>query len=512
MRRPTAAGTFLFAALLLLAGCGKKPKPAPEPDPDPTPVAVGPAPATKTDPPVRIGPADPDGPMPPLVAIGPPVTPMSGLPVAPPPSEPGKGPAAPEPNPLQPPPPPPALPPPPPPDGKEKEKEPATAKAAWPKDINGRTLTEYVRDATVDLDPAVRERAMRIIPNFGPEIVRKEAGWPKAVLARMEPTKERDPGVRAAAYEAAGLVGFDKDLDTKEAIRILFIAAEQGATGGGARLHAIQTLAAFGSKAETAITYLVGPAMSDVAYETRRSVAFTLGRIAHHEHAGPNPRALAALFKLTEDHSAPVRMEAYQSLVLLGPPLLPRDPKAPAIKDLKLVSDIPKLDDKQIAGYVAVIKKRLSPAVTTPKGAEGPSPTGVVERDKQVEIMARLVLMKFDPKEVTDENLGGISRYVKDKETGPKLQALNVLGLIGQPAAKRIDDMVFALADDDPTVVVAGLTAIIQLGPACKAAIPNVERLRTRGMGKDEKEYWTKLVDQATKLMRESDKAAEKKP
>ena len=165
-----------------------------------------------------------------------------------------------------------------------------------------------------------------------------------------------------------------------------------------------------------------------------------------------------------------------------------------------------------VPGYVAVIKKRLSPAVTTPKGAEGPSPTGVVERDKQVEIMARLVLMKFDPKEVTDENLGGISRYVKDKETGPKLQALNVLGLIGQPAAKRIDDMVFALADDDPTVVVAGLTAIIQLGPACKAAIPNVERLRTRGMGKDEKEYWTKLVDQATKLMRESDKAAEKKP
>lgn len=502
MRRPTAAGTLLLAALAL-AGCGKKPRPA-DPAPEPEPAEVVPPPKPKPE--LRPAPTPPaPTPLPPFVPYGP-APAGGGLPVAPAPSVPGEvrppQPFAAQPDPMLPPPPPP-------PDAKDKDKA-GSVKAEWPKDINGRTLTEYVKDTT-DLDPAVRERALRTIPNFGPDIVRKEAGWPKAVITRMGSENEYDPGVRAAAYEAVGAVGLDKDSDVREAVRILFLAAEKGASGGGARLHAIQTLASFGAKAEGAVNYLVGPPMLDVAYETRRSVAFALGRIAFHEHAGPNHRAQDALLKLAADRSAPVRMEAYQSLSLLGPPLAPRDPRAPLLKDVKDAKDVPKTDEKVVAGFVASIKKRLAPA-PAPKAGDAPSPTGLVERDKQVEIMARLMLMRFDPKELTDDNLAAISKYVNDKETGARLQALSVLGIVGEVGAKKIDDVTRALADEDATVVVAAVSTLIQFGPAGKPAIPAVERLRTRGTTKEEREYWVQLVDRSVKLMRDSDKPPEKKP
>ncbi len=506
MRRPTAAVTFLFTAVVL-AGCGKKPRPA---DPAPEPVTeagpdvvapkVTPKPAESTpDAPAPSPLPNPaPNPIPPFVAYAP-----QPVPVAPMPSAPGAGAttAQPAPQPFQPP------------DmakekDKEKDKGSGSVKPEWPNQINGRSLPEYLKDTT-DLDPAVRERALRIIPGFGPEIVKKEPGWAKAALPRMTSDKERDPGVRAAAYEAVGAVGLEKDADIKEAVRVLFLAAEQGASGGGARLHAIQTLSAFGSKAEGAINYLIGPPMLDVAYETRRSVAFTLGRISLNDHAGPNQRSLDALFKLATDHSAPVRMEAYQSLVLLGPPLLPRPAAAPLLKDMK--GDVPKSDEKAVAGYVAIIKKRLSP-VGQPKANEPPSPTGLIERDKQVEIMARMVMMRFEPKEMTDENLGGVAKYVNDKETGPRLQALNVLGNMGQAGAKKLDDVVRALTSEDADVVVAAITTLVQFGPASKAALPAVERLRTRGTTKEEREYWVDLTKRAVKAIQDTDKPADKKP
>ena len=424
------------------------------------------------------------------------------IPVAPMPATPGMGVAS------QPPAPPPTFPPPPPETKKKEDGGSSTSvKVEWPKEINGRTLLETIKD-TRDLDPAVRERSLRTIPNFGPEIVRREPTWAKAALDRMATSQERDPGVRAAAYEAVGAVGMEKDADIREAVRILFLVAERSESGGGARLHAIQTLSAFGSKAEGAINYLVGPPMLDAAYETRRSVAFTLGRISLNEHAGPIHRAQDALIKLAADHSAPVRMEAYQSLVILGPPLAPRDPKAPLLKDLK--NEIPRSDEKVTAGYVAVIKKRLAPA-PPPKAGETPSPTGLVERDKQVEIMARLVLMRFDAKELNDENLSAVARYANDKEIGPRLQALNCLGQMGPAAAAKINDVVQALTAADADVVVAAITTLVQFGPTSKAAIPAVERLRTRGMTEDEKKYWQKLTDDAVKAIRDTEKK-DKKP
>jgi HEAT repeat protein len=520
------AGSTVAAGL---AGCGHKAKPGPEagtsvaeapaPPPPPRPATspprAEPSPKSDTLPPrPRLdstqslpsfaGPGSPITSAPAgglLPAVPPPdLTPgtqapapklPTPLPATPPPSAPL--PAAPQPNPT------PAEP------AKDKDKEPE-----WPSAINGKPMSEFIREVG-DSDPAIREMALRALPGFGPA-AQKEAG--KLILSHMEPSKESDPGVRAAAFEAAGSLGFDNDLDTREAIRILAIAAEKTAAGGATRLHAIQTLAKFGAKAETAIGALIGENMTrDPAYETRRTIANTLGRIGYHEHEGPSPRVLHCLTSvLIVDKSAAVRLEAYQSIVLLGPPYLPRPAGAPLLKNIKNPAQVPKVDEKLVATYVTAIKRRLAPFKHEPGEKEKESATGLVERDRQVEIYARLALMRLEPKEMTDANIGGIAKYIQGRDTAPKLMALNALSLMGETAAKKIDDVCRGLLDDDPVVVNAAVVTLVSMGQAAKGAIPMIEKLPKDRESKEddkkyfpskekEKEYWTKLSEEAVKTI-----------
>src|SRR5262249_10354891 len=146
-------------------------------------------------------------------------------------------------------PPPPAKDPPSPPVG-VPPKEPE-----WPKEIGGRGAPASVK-GPLDTAPAAPGSAPKTLPQPGPPV--PHATTPdgkmtmgKALLARMDPQRERDPGVRVAAYVCAAAVGFEDDADQKEAIRLLSIAVDQGALGGQTRLQAIQTLATFGPKAES---------------------------------------------------------------------------------------------------------------------------------------------------------------------------------------------------------------------------------------------------------------------
>lgn len=408
--------------------------------------------------------------------------------------------------------------PPPPPVEQKKPPEPKETVSGsikefeWPTEIYGRTLADYVNDLS-DPDPAVRHLALVTIPGFGPHIVKQNKAATKEILVHMERTKELDPGVRAAAYETAGIIGFESDLDTKEAVRLLFTAADQGTFDGGpGRLHAVQTLGSFGPKASGAIPYLVGGPSRDRAYETRRAVANALGRIAFDEVQGPSSRAIDCLIKLLDDHSAPVRLEAAQSLVLLGPPYQPRQKGAVPLKDVKGLP--PPLDTEGIAKYVGTMKKRLAPAKKPQNSREKPSPTGLIEPDMQVEIYIRLAIMRIDLKEMlNEEHLNRLGMYVAGEETGPKLQALAALAMMGDAAAKRLDDVVKVLSHEDPLVVNTAVSTLVAMGTSAKPAIPAIEKLKDREpMAKEpkerdeEKKYWSDLSNEAIKLIVEAGK------
>jgi hypothetical protein len=371
----------------------------------------------------------------------------------------------------------------------------------WPKEVAGKRVGDVIK-AMSDPDPVVRESALRTVVHFGPPAFKAEVDktgrsvLAQKVLQMME--KEPDPNVRFAAYGVAATMGFEKDFEIKEAVRILRVAADQGAAGGPTRFHAVQTLAVFGYRAEVAVQSLIGPPHFDLSYETRRSVAAALGRIGVHEFTGPSHAALKCLTeKMLYDSCAVVRLEAMQAVVLLGPPLMPRekDKAAVPLRDITNPNEFPRVDEKAVATYVLSIKKRIGAA----KGSKDQEP------DDQVDVWARMALIRLDPaKELNDENLTAVAKHLtaKGKDSVVKLQALQAFALLGEGALKKVNDVAAALADDDPAVVTAAAQALASMGPkAAAVAVPALEKLRGRGKEKEEKEYYTKLADEAIKAI-----------
>ncbi len=324
--------------------------------------------------------------------------------------------------------------------------------------IGGKDMFAWIKEVT-DPDPTIRENALRILPSFAPAVQKHAA---KLLLARM--TAEKDPGVRITVFNTAAIIGFENNNDIEEAVRILAVTANTSAPGGLGRLHAVQTLGMIGSKAKGAVNYLVGPPLDDPAYETRRSIARTLGQIAFSETTGPNFKALGALSgTLARDSSASVRMEALQSLVLLGPPwaeVRKPDDKTP-----------PRYDQKGSDIIADNMRTRL---VMNPRAKSQP------EQDKQVEIWCRVVLMRFDPKEINASNLEALSKHIVANELGPRLQALQAISLFGERAADRLDDILTALEDEELQVIATTLNTLTSMGPAAKASIPALEKLEKR--------------------------------
>lgn len=350
-----------------------------------------------------------------------------------------------------------------PPKGPTKPPEPK-----WPVELGGKDLAAWLKDVT-DPDPAVREFALKTLPNFGPENVRRAAG--KLLLTRM--TAEKDPGVRITVFNTVALIGFESAADEKEAVRILAETASNSPPGSLSRLHAVQTLGLIGPRAEAAVSSLVGPPCTDPAYETRRSVANTLGRIAFNETTGPNVKALTALANtLARDVSAAVRMEALQSLVVLGPPWA--GPAPPGGKTP------PKINWDAGKAVADSMRARL-----------GLGKGKLLETDRQIEIWCRVVLMRFDEKEITEDNLRAIARHLDPKgELGPKLHALQALALFGEMAGSQVDAVVRMLDDDDPLVVNQTLTTLAAMGVRAQGAIPLLEKTEKK---------WAELRDKRLK-------------
>lgn len=342
----------------------------------------------------------------------------------------------------------------------KKDEKPKPPEYKWPTDINGKDLKSWMKDAE-DPDPTIREFAMRTLPSFGPPAQKGEVS--KLLLRRM--SVERDPGVKLAVFNSVGAIAFESEADNKEALRLLAEVVDKGIPGGAGRLHAIQTIAMFGPKGEAGITALVGNAMNDPSYETRKNIATALGSVGFNEKTGPNMKALTALAdRLARDESAAVRMEALQSLMTLGPPWA--DVKKP---DAKVR---PPLDTRSVAVIIGYMKFRVGDPKAKP-------PTLGLEKDKQVEIWARLVLMSFDPKEVNDDNLNAFARYLTGAEPGVKVQALNAIGICGEMAAKKLDDVVRVLEEKDARLdqTIACLKVLGAIGAGAKPALPNLKKM-----------------------------------
>lgn len=346
------------------------------------------------------------------------------------------------------------------PDPKDTKGPTKLPEPKWPLEIGGKDARTWLKDLS-DPDAAIRKAALNTLPGFGPEVT-KLAG--KALLARM--TAERDPGVRATLFDTVALIGFDDAKHDTEALRLLGKAADEGLPGSLGRRHAIQALAAFGPKAEGEVSHVAGVALNDPSFETRQVIARCLGQIGFNKTKGPNVLALQKLAGLARDGSGgtdgsvAVRMEALQSLVLLGPPW-----------------EGPRKDDKT----PPVINQKAADFVADAMRARvGKGKSKEVEPDKQLEIWCRVVLMRFDPKEINDENLTAIARHCEAKDDGPKVQALQALAIFGEQAGPKVDAVVGVLQDDNPLVLNTALTALASMGVKASGALAELEKVEKK--------------------------------
>ena len=146
--------------------------------------------------------------------------------------------------------------------------------------------------------------------------------------------------------------------------------------------------------------------------------------------------------------------------------------------------------------------------------------SGIVESDKQLEIWCRVVLMRFDQKELASEDhLNEITKNLEaTSELGPKLQALQALVLFGERAGTQVDKVVPLLKDEDPLVLAAVLATLASMGVEGKPAIADlentekfwVEKLEKRKKEEDYKKAVVNLKpDEVKRSHREPDRGAD---
>src|SRR5262245_13094823 len=74
------------------------------------------------------------------------------------------------------------------PDPKDMGKGTMTAEFKWPESIDRRNIHEWLKDATENPDPAIRESALKVLPAFGPRAQKECAA---KLLKRMAPPSDR---------------------------------------------------------------------------------------------------------------------------------------------------------------------------------------------------------------------------------------------------------------------------------------------------------------------------------
>jgi HEAT repeat protein len=316
----------------------------------------------------------------------------------------------------------------------------------------------------------VRASALRILPLFGPPAQKKDVS--KLLIRRIGghgSPPDPDPSVRIVAFNTVGLIQFENKADNDEAVRVLatYIDAPVGSSASVYRLAAIQAITLFGPSGERAITALTGQALRDPSYETRRNIAAALGQIGFDTTTGPNMKALTALAdRLAKDECAAVRLEALQSILLIGPPWAATrkpDDKTP-----------PPIEPKSAAVIVKYMRARVGDPNAKPK------PIPPTEKDKQVEILARLVLMRFDPKEISDENIDALASFLTGNDVAAKIQAITAFAVVGEMAARKVNDVVRLMEDKESPLplTVASIQALMAMGAGAKPALPNLQKMR----------------------------------
>jgi HEAT repeat protein len=353
-----------------------------------------------------------------------------------------------------------------------------TKPIVYPKVVGGRDLREWVKDLS-DKDPAVREMAIKVVPNFGPDAV------PVATRALVARANDEDTGVRVNAIIALGAIGARTREEAKPIVDALKLTISNSGPGSVVRVHAARSLANYGILANDAIGTLIGIAKDSASWETRRTVAMALGRVgqvhtpgappvkgtdtkpkeAEMDRWSPSETVLKTLkVMMGDDTCAQVRLEAVQSFVLLGPPEVPAEVYV----------------EKVTPYYDAVLARFKN------------------EKDKSVLIWLTMLQMRLNGVDLNDDNVRKISAYLADPSVNVRIHALSALGLLGEKARPALTAIAKALDAPEGIVVAQAITTLAALGDNSKPFLPDLTKVRTETKDEALKELAGSAIDVIT--------------
>jgi HEAT repeat protein len=341
---------------------------------------------------------------------------------------------------------------------------PSSKRPAAPTEIAGKKLAKWI-DEISSHDPAVREAAIRTVPNFG----QPAADNPKTVKALIE-ILQGDRDIACRVYACLSLSVFGEHLPADSAAKaveeLIRKANPEYETQAIVRLHAVLALGSFGPQAADAIPVLVRRAADPISWEMRQAAILSLASVAPDKMVGPDANAVGALAKIlspanpnTAERSSRVRLAAVMALRILGQP-----------KD---------------GNALEQAREALRRAIKDP--------------DKTVAVWARAGEMVVDPQTneaVTKERLKGITDCLDDKDVSVKVAAASALGALGRDAEPSIPRIIELLNDPDPVVLATAIDVLAAFKGAAKGA---ETALRDVMQKKDQREYFQRAAHRALK-------------
>jgi HEAT repeat protein len=304
----------------------------------------------------------------------------------------------------------------------------------FPTEVGGKSIDGWIKEME-NPDPSVRDHAIKMVIYFGPNARKAIPSLTKQ--SRM--LEDLSPQASAILVMGELVPYLNADAD-RTYIQNIAKALTDALENPQAiiKYRAAIALSRVGPTARAAVPKLTQLVDVRITFEIRQAACLALGQVGRDEGGFPIMQALGALVKATRDTSKEVRIEALQAIVNLGPPL-----------------------SADVSNFKNLLKQRLN-----------------ADKDKSVQIWARVALMRIDATEVNEPNITTIAKSIKEG-TDPEIhgQAAKALGFIGPSAKSAIPDLIDALKSDELILVADAMWALSRMGDVAERALPSLETL-----------------------------------
>jgi len=341
----------------------------------------------------------------------------------------------------------------------------------WPKEVNGKNVETIVKEMRTHSDPAYREAAIRALPLFGPK--GREAGADALVEAMSN--KESDINVRLAAVGVAPavLLGLAKAPDaalnnglglivgmlTHEMLNVRFEAV-LAAGNVGPYLRTVQP---------SAVDKLKTNARMGSSWHMRRAAVAALGSVGQGIQTGEGPDdksppdtvTVASLLDILKvDNCAAVRKESVNALIALGP-----------------------VAASQQKAWRAALDYVLNKSN---------------EKDKSVLLWVHVLIIRNDPNGLkgNELHLDAIAKVLGAPEPVGRLEACQALGVLGEDAVTKLQDLIDIINKEKEVLVVAAAIIAVTAMPSKDAVtVPILKNVKATHPNEDIKKVASEAID-----------------